>query len=59
MKLVHMIIRRSIRALILNNGNQLLLMKVSLPKRQPFWCTIGGRVEDNERPHETLKREIQ
>jgi len=51
-------IRRSVRALLCNEQNAVLLMRVNLPERDPFWCTIGGRIELDERHSDTLQREI-
>lgn len=58
-------IRYTARALILNDQNQLLLMRVEdtttydeLRASDHFWVTIGGTIEEGEREQETVKREV-
>jgi len=59
-------IRRSIRILLLNPENKLLLMRVVDPTitdldrkiRPAFWCTIGGSLEPGEVIEDALAREL-
>ena len=51
-------VRRSIRLLLLNQRDELLLMKIALPDRQ-FWCTIGGGIEPGETLRQAARREAR
>lgn len=55
-------LRRSVRAVVLNNKNEILLMKIkggpTQPNNQSFWCTLGGKIEKNELIEDALKREL-
>lgn len=58
--------RKSIRFLLFNSQNQLLLIRVVDPSttgidkksRDAFWCTPGGSMEPNETVEETIAREL-
>ncbi len=58
--------KRTIRILLINNKNELLLMRVvdpsttSLDKksRAAFWCTIGGKIEQGETIQQAACREL-
>lgn len=58
--------RKSVRLLIINSKQQLLLMRVVDPntygrdgKSYPaFWCTIGGTMETDETIAQTIAREL-
>ena len=60
------VIRKSVRVLLLNDNNELLLMcvedfDISTPsgeKNKRFWCTIGGGIEAGESIEQTALREI-
>ncbi len=51
-------IRRNVRIVLLNEHNELLLMKIELPDRS-FWCTIGGGIESNETVEQAARREAR
>jgi len=51
-------IRRNVRLVLLNECDELLLMKIELPDRS-FWCTIGGGIEPNETPEQAARREAR
>ncbi len=59
-------IRKSIRILLLNSKNELLLMLIEGfdigtldgKKNNKFWCTIGGKIEINETFQGAALREI-
>ncbi|MBI2792197.1 MAG: GNAT family N-acetyltransferase [Gammaproteobacteria bacterium] len=67
---VHLImginLRRTVRAIVFNPDNNILLMHVStLPilenktqSNHSFWCTLGGRIERNESFETALTREL-
>ena len=50
-------VRRSVRIVLLNDSNRILLMKVVLPDRS-FWCTLGGGVKKGESPAQAVRREL-
>jgi 2,3-bisphosphoglycerate-dependent phosphoglycerate mutase len=58
--------RKTVRALLFDPDNRLLLMKIQGPQlagphnpgNRPFWITIGGEVRENETPFDTIRREI-
>ncbi|HYM82438.1 MAG TPA: NUDIX domain-containing protein [Candidatus Limnocylindria bacterium] len=59
--------RETVRVLLFNSQNQLLLMKISDPKvadptkpwlRSPFWVTLGGKIEQGEDLMTAAGREI-
>lgn len=58
--------RKTIRILLLNANNDLLLMRVVDPtttaldkkSRGAFWCTIGGKIEANESIQDAMYREL-
>ena len=58
--------RRTIRILLLNAKQELLLMRVVDPtttaldkkSRGAFWCTIGGKIEANENIENAMYREL-
>lgn len=60
------LVRKSVRVLLLNDKNELLLMcvedfDISTPegkKNKRFWCTIGGGIEDEESIEQAAFREI-
>ncbi len=59
-------IRKTVRIILLNDKNELLLMyindfDISTPdgtKNNKFWCTIGGAVEEGESVEQAALREI-
>lgn len=59
-------VRNSVRVLLLNEQNELLLMHVDDPNktdmdgkyRGQYWFTLGGRIEGEESIFEAAKREI-
>lgn len=59
-------IRNTIRFLLFNSKQELLLMQVVDPTttridskvRNAFWCTVGGSREANETDIETIEREL-
>ncbi|AKJ30891.1 NUDIX hydrolase [Caldimonas brevitalea] len=51
-------VRRSMRLVLLNGRDELLLMKVALPDRT-FWCTIGGGMDAGETPQQAARRELR
>jgi 8-oxo-dGTP pyrophosphatase MutT (NUDIX family) len=59
-------LRNTVRILLLNEQQQLLLMRVVDPTttnldktpRDAFWCTVGGKIEPNENINEALSREL-
>ncbi|WP_313438217.1 NUDIX domain-containing protein [Novosphingobium sp.] len=55
MKLVE---REAVRAILLNNDNQVLLIKVRSPEGDVFWVAPGGGVETGETAERALKREL-
>ncbi len=60
-------IRKSVRILLLNDENQLLLMRVegldicspNGKRHNNLWCTIGGGIENEEAMQEAALREMQ
>lgn len=58
--------RTSMRALLLNPHNEVLLLKADDPSTTtlgghyngPFWFLVGGKIEDGESEEETVLREI-
>ena len=51
-------IRHNSRVLLINEQNELLLMRVQLPTHS-FWCTIGGGTEFGETAEMAVKREAR
>lgn len=60
-------IRKAVRALLLNEDKELLLMEAEdfnirpidgEVKKSCFWFTVGGKIENNESFHDALVREI-
>ncbi|MCS5712843.1 GNAT family N-acetyltransferase [Candidatus Berkiella aquae] len=59
-------LRRTVRAIIFNSENSILLMHVSTwpdlenktNKHRSFWCTLGGRIEKGEPIETALAREL-
>lgn len=51
-------IRHNSRILLINEQNELLLMRVQLPTHS-FWCTIGGGTEGYETSEMAAKREAR
>lgn len=59
-------LRRTVRAIVFNSKNEILLMHVSTwailedntRKNNAFWCTLGGRIEKGEKVEEALTREL-
>jgi ADP-ribose pyrophosphatase YjhB (NUDIX family) len=52
------LVRHSVRLVLLNERNELLMMKIELPDRS-FWCTIGGGIEPGEVPEVAARREAK
>jgi NTP pyrophosphohydrolases including oxidative damage repair enzymes len=51
-------VRRSARALLLD-GDDLILFRRTVPGREPYWTTPGGRIEPGDADLEaTLRREV-
>jgi 8-oxo-dGTP pyrophosphatase MutT (NUDIX family) len=58
--------KNTVRILLLNDKNQLLLMRVVDPSttrldkkpRPAFWCTIGGKIEPGETIEQAAVREL-
>ena len=51
-------VRHNARVLLINELNELLLMRVELPAYS-FWCTIGGGTKPGETAEMAVKREAQ
>ncbi|OGT07499.1 MAG: hypothetical protein A2X78_00440 [Gammaproteobacteria bacterium GWE2_37_16] len=57
--------RNTVRALVFNDQDQILLMQLRVPSNDMlktdriFWITLGGEIEGNETPTETLFRELK
>jgi len=57
--------RNTVRALVFNDQDQILLMQLRIPSDEVlkvdrvFWITLGGEIEENETPAETLFRELK
>ena len=51
-------VRCNVRLVLLNERDELLLMKIALPDRN-FWCTIGGGIEPNETLAQAALREVK
>ncbi|WKB55446.1 NUDIX hydrolase [Eleftheria terrae] len=49
-------VRRTVRLILLNERQELLLMQVVLPDRS-FWCTVGGGIEPGETLRAAARRE--
>ena len=50
----------TVRAILLNEGNQVLLQRIEIPGRPPFFITPGGRVEASDTDlSAALLREIE
>lgn len=50
--------RRAARAILIDHGDQLVLIKRTKPGRQPYWTTPGGGIEDGETAQAALLREL-
>jgi ADP-ribose pyrophosphatase YjhB (NUDIX family) len=56
---VQRIVKRSARAILLDEDDRLVLMKRSKPGRDPYWVTVGGGVEEVDASIEDgLHREV-
>ncbi|GGY41435.1 hypothetical protein GCM10010363_22890 [Streptomyces omiyaensis] len=51
-------LRHSVRAIVLDEEDRILLCRFSLPGRS-VWATPGGGVEPGETPYEALRRELR
>jgi ADP-ribose pyrophosphatase YjhB (NUDIX family) len=54
--------RPTVRVLLLDEANRILLMKGRLPSRRDgpgAWFTVGGGLEPGETPHDAAAREIR
>lgn len=59
-------IRNTVRLLLLNDNNELLLMRVESfdiatptgKRNKRFWCTLGGQIEAGESLHDAALREL-
>lgn len=59
-------IRNTVRLLLLNDNDELLLMRVesfdiatpSGKRNKRFWCTLGGQIEAGETLHDAARREL-
>lgn len=62
-------IRNVVRVLLLNDDQELLLMKINpqcwnlkrvdgTPQVEPYWITLGGKIEENEDVFQAVQREI-
>lgn len=49
--------RITARTIVLNEKNQILLLKFNLPN-ETFWLTPGGKIENNETPLRAAQREL-
>lgn len=49
--------RYTARVLLFNENNQILLLKFKLPQ-EIFWLTPGGKIENDETPLQTARREL-
>lgn len=50
-------LRHSVRAIVLDDRNRILLCRFTLPGRT-VWSTPGGGIEPGETPYEALRREL-
>lgn len=50
--------RNAVRAILLTPEREVLLMRIRLEERPPFWITPGGGIEDGESPEDALGREL-
>ncbi|QQR48727.1 NUDIX domain-containing protein [bacterium] len=65
-KIMQTTIRNTVRFLLLNDNNELLLMRVESfdiatptgKRNKRFWCTLGGQIEANEPLHDAALREL-
>ncbi|MFF2777505.1 NUDIX hydrolase [Streptomyces sp. NPDC058052] len=51
-------LRHSVRAIVLDEEDRVLLCRFALPERS-VWATPGGGVEPGETPYEALRRELR
>jgi 8-oxo-dGTP pyrophosphatase MutT (NUDIX family) len=51
--------RNAVRAIVLTPEEQILLIKIRLPGKKPFWITPGGGIEPEETVDQALRRELQ
>lgn len=59
-------IRNTVRLLLFNDNNELLLMRVESfdiatptgKRNERFWCTLGGQIESGESLHDAALREL-
>ena len=52
------VLRKTARLVLLNEKDEILLMKIESTVKKPFWVTPGGKIEDGETPQEALRREL-
>ncbi|WP_215449418.1 NUDIX hydrolase [Streptomyces sp. ATCC 21386] len=50
-------LRHSVRAIVLDEEDRILLCRFALPERA-VWATPGGGIESGETPHVALRREL-
>lgn len=51
-------VRRSARALLLTDDDELVLFRRTVPGRDVYWATPGGKIDDGEGAEAALRREL-
>jgi 8-oxo-dGTP pyrophosphatase MutT (NUDIX family) len=51
--------RNAVRAILLTPGDEVLLMRIRMRGRDPFWITPGGGIEARESETDALVRELK
>ncbi|WP_245350292.1 NUDIX hydrolase [Bradyrhizobium sp. UFLA03-84] len=56
--LLDLIHRRAVRALIVTDDREVLLLRIRPPHGDCFWIAPGGGIEGDEAPEAALRREL-